>query len=33
MMYESADIIQYLREMSGDSSKTEEDNPGVCIPG
>jgi len=32
MMYESADIIQYFKDMSGDDSAQADENPGVCIP-
>lgn len=32
MMYESADIIQYLKDLSGNESKQEGEASGVCIP-
>lgn len=31
MMYESADIIEYFKEMGGSEEK-QNDTPGVCIP-
>ncbi len=32
MMYESGDIIQYFKDMSGDDSNLEDDIAEVCLP-